>query len=743
MRKIRFLNIFPVLLALVLFFPGCKNGSIPETPPATNTKNGFLFWGKSANKYIFLSIYQETTPVKLNSPKKGESWFYAVVVVTFDGEGDPNSWTVTSKGTITVGDDDKLNFKADEGSVTPPQTAIGTLALADRTLHMKGVPGAIYPDILMDIDMEITATPQKPFGLEPSDFTKPDIPPSTNPPSTDPDNPISPNAEKYNAGKIATRIEIKRPPEWGLPPSSDLEDLNIIIASATNPVKVNANKRNMFFEGDRVVFGGTNIEVRIDFSDGTWEPVTADNIYNWFVVEPPDFKLEQAYASTVNANRAGVGQTSLLGSAFKYGQISATDTTTPQEYTLYLKDGFGNSSILPSTLSSTLLSPTPTWQLSATFKGPKNGNIFPIKEITYNYGNSSLREWLEDEIRVFPRDKVLDVNNNEVSVKVAWWGYNKDHTIAHIPPSAGGTSIPSGSFSADWEGRDTNFHTREPYSFKLSERDLQLNEVNIQGSVTVDNPVTLNVAIGTWSVPLSASAYHKVDKIVSSKEISGTNQIIFDDPRLYSSIPNDPAINLHWLDKLNGGKIRVSYVGTNTTRERTIQEAFNNAGIGFIRYNSGPFTSARGSVALNYYQTQILGYEVPVFSNLVGIMIKNITGLPYPVLKATNGDNQEKYLKNMVEVLAYYEKGKDGPQVVREDTYKNARLFVDTGDNGTKPNENRSSIGTFDSNIDSSRVKATNNYKKVPAEPTTVRLYFNIGSVKKYRDTQIGAVDYK
>jgi hypothetical protein len=727
MRKIRFFYIFPVLLALVLFFPGCSNGSTPEKPPAANTKNGFLFCGQNGSNYIFLSIYQETTPVKLNSPKKGESWFYAVVVVTFDEDGDVKSKSVTSKGTVTVGDDDKLTFKADTGFVTLPLTTTGTLALSDGTISMKGVPGTIFWDIIMDIEFDITATPEKPFGLEPDDFTKPEPPSTEPPPST-----TSPDGVPYKAGKIVTKFYIIRNPEWGQVPSAMLYSstspytlhpiINVINDSGSN---FDVNKRNMYFEGDPVNLTGTNIEVMIEFSDGELKPVKANEIKQWFVVEPPEFKLD------TKKTTLAVGQTSLT--SFNYGTSIQTDISR-EDYTLYLKNGFSNSEIYSKLPSS--------WQLSATFKGPPNGNIFPIKEITYN-GNSSLREWLEDEVRVFPDHDIKDFDNKEPSVRVKWWGYNKESTIT-TPFEAGGTSIAGGSFSFNLEGRETNFHNRDFKDYTLRKSNFLLDVVIPNSPVTVVNPVTINVGIGAWSVPLKASTYHEVDKIESFKQPTFTNQIIFDDPRLYGN-PKDPAKNLHWLDKLAGGEIKVNYVGTDTKRIKPIQEAFDNVGLNFINYNAGPFTSARGSVALNYYNTQVLGYEVLVYSNLVGIEIDtkpNLENTPYPVLKKANDDNFEKYLKEMVWVRAIYEAGKDGPRVKREDTYKDARETVYIGTN-ERPNENRSSTGTFTSNIDTSLVKATNNYKKVPKESTTVRVTFNTGGVKKYKDTQIGAIDYK
>jgi len=737
MSKIRFLYIFTVLFALVLFFPGCSNGSTPEKPPTTPTNNGALFSGKNpnANNYIFVSIYQTKPTGKLISPKKDESWFYAVAVVTFNQNGVPKP-TTTSKGTITVENDNSLTFKADTGYGNP-QSAKGTLNEDDDTLTMITVPGTvIIGTVKMELDMPITATPEKPFGIDDDDFSEPGSTSPTNPPPTGPTGP----SLDYNAGKIATSIEIFRHPEWGKLPSGNFSIMNVVSGNNFDP-----NKRNMYFEGDPVNFYGTNIEVRVNFSDGTWtDPyIKADKINEWFVVEPPDFWLDKVYAQTWYNNGAGVGQTSDLGSAFKYGQIS-TDNSTPRTYTLYLKEGFGNSSILPASINSTLL-PNTDWKLSATFKGPPNGNIFPIKEISYRNGNSSLREWLEDEVRVFPRDltpPIRDVNNKDLILDVKWWGFNGKMTGTKW--DVGDSSITNGSFSADFEGREINFHTRALGTYELNKRDSLLNVESIPNQVTVTDPVKFTVAIGTWSVPLSASEYHKVAQIVSSRTPDWDNHIIYDDPRLYSPVPNDPAINLHWLDKLRGGEITVSYVGTNTKRTRTIQQAFNNVGIGFIKYNAVPFKDAKGSVALNYFQTQILGYEVRVYNNLVEINIdpKGNDYKPYPVLNYTNGDNHEKYLEKMVWVRATYENGKDGLRVTRNDTYANTRPTVTAGENKTKPNENISSIGTFESNINDSLVKATKNYNKTPAESTKVRVYFNINGVKKYIDTQIGAVNY-
>jgi len=743
MRKIRFLSIFPVLFALALFFPGCKDDSTPEKPPATKY-NGSLFVAKvpnQTNTYVYVSIYSTTTTNKMISPKSGETYSYATAVARFDEQDDIISGPdKKSEGKVTVGDNGSLTFKDAAG-----QTWNGTFT--NEKLYIPGkVPGTTYgPFQPMDrSNSNIVATADKPFGtatLTPGYDDDDDDTPTPTTPTNPPNNPgAQPTYVQgtYKEGRIATRIAWIKLPDWGLKPT----DTSSTTTFDTNGnSKYDSDKRWMYFEGDKVDFKNTGLKGRIYYSDGDYDEFDETNFYNYFVVEPPAFYLSSRFTTSVDSSKYWpVGQSSLLGSAFHYDEIKTNDD--PEEYSFYFKDGLSNSAISPLSIISL---PVTKWVLSEKFKGPPGGNIFPIREITYKSGTSSILEWLEDETRVFPTDPVKDVNNKDVIVSVKWWG-NDNAAWGTAPANsywqmnANGTmSITNANYSLQYEGRDRNYHNRGELDFKLSERSFKLADFVVNGSsdnlenATVLTPVTFNVAIGAWSVPFAASAYRKVEKIENAKEMAWNEQIIFDDDRLYNPQEKDVKTALNWLSKMKDGGIKVSYVDTKTTRTRTMQEAFDNAGLDFIKYNDGPFTAAKGSIGLKYYGKYMEGLAVPVFSNLKEIKIVNRPehDQPFPILRSEVNDDLYAFLRKYVWVYATYEAGKGGPIVTRDDTYKQTQ------------SENRSCVGFFDSNIDSNLKKATTNWNKgINGVPTKVTVGFNTGGVRKSYDTQIGATDY-
>jgi len=717
MRINRFLSIFSLLLAFVLFFPGCDSGSTPPDKPGTpgTSYNGMVFVRKvGTNSYAYVSIY--TTSSRLITPKTGDS--YATAVVSFNADGDSNyNNDPKSKGTITI-QNGSLVFTPGQGYSGSPCSGVLTGSGSATTLSMNQIPGTSYSGEMELSRTSVIATGENPFG--PNDFINPDDNSPVSP--TNPTSPVNPNAPpiavggNYVPGKIVTNFIITEYPKWGPEPSIGNLSINGVPGKTDN-----AAYRRMYFEGDPFNLAGTGIQVRVTYNDGTWEDLlTESQVAAAFAVEPPEFRR------TVQKGSATVGVSS-LNTGFNYiGNLSTNGGQV--DYTLYYKEGFGNSSVLAR--SGTL--PDTTWRLSATFKGPFDGNIYPIREINY-VGNTSLDEWLEDEDRVFPPERT------DVSVKVKWWGN-------------GNASIADGNYSFTVEGRLINYHNRgetnipltdqSPTEIKLSDRKYQLLlPASGRETATTENPIYLNVAIGNWSVPFAVKAYRKVEKIEKSNPPSFSEQIIFDDPRLYGNGTGTTPLekSLHWLNKLQGGSIKVSYTGTTKTRTRSMLDAFNTfntMGLNFIRYNAGPFTTAKGAIGLYYYGKEIVGYEVPVFTNLVGITIKTkLANNSTPILYSSVPDNERTFLKNMVTVNAIYEAGKGGTTISRTDTF--GEIFG-KNENG----KNISCVGVFDSTIDANLTKATTNYLKKPPELTTVRVGFTTGAVRKYTDFQIGAVGY-
>jgi hypothetical protein len=727
MKKMRFLNIFSVLLALVLFFPGCDSDNTNSNQPASKY-NGSLFVkqvDKATNTCVYVSIYSNTTISGIIKPEVGKTYSYASALAKFDQYddiiGEPE---IKSRGTVTVNANGNLIFKPNEGS-----TCTGTLS--GNTLTMDRVPGTTYYTVELEYNRSTTsASPNSPLG------TAPLIPGGEDPPPTSPTNPpADPNAPlpaadgKYVPGKIPISFKVEVEPNWGpLPSISTDRTIMAYYNSNTTP-----KNRRLYFEGDKFSLAHTGIRVVVNYNDGTSDTWMNDEVLEHFYVEPPEFRLKNSPAKY----KSQPGQSSFFNSAFSYS-VSITSNTETVEYKLFYKEGFGNSSIL-----GTIPTVSNSWTLTS-IHGPPNGNIFPIREITYTAGTSSLLEWLEDEVRVFPNGRVKDITNKDtdVYVSVKWWG--SDYAWSYPPSgsdwtwnnSLGVVSIENGNYSSTHEDRGINWHTRGVQDFKLQDRNFELSNTNNLQAAKASAPAIFNVKIGSWEVPFSVNAFREVDKIVKSGSLDTKQQVIFDDPRLWGDEKN-PLKNLHWLNKLTGGGITISYLGTKTTRTRSMLEAFNIQGLNFIEYNQTPFTTAKGSIAVNYFKDRIVGYEVPVYSNLVGIRIEpTSSNKPYPILLAAQKHDQDSFLKDMVTVYALYERGKGGTTVERQDTWGQikGRLAND---------QNQSCEGDFDSNIAGLLTKATINYLKTPPVPTTVRVGFTPrGSTRKYTDAQIYAVGY-
>jgi len=730
---------------LVLFFPGCDSGSSgtttkpPTTNPSTNS-NGTLFVKKVGNNHVFISIYSYPATGNTIPPKAGATYSYAIAVSTFDANGDEKSRDVKSEGTVTVGSNGSSLTFTPGGSYSSQTACAGTYL--NYTLIMDKVPGlsSSYNDLEMDIsNTSITASPNYPFGtypLEPGTDDSTDSPGS--PGGTNPNTPVAKGGE-FKPGEIPIRFEVRVEPDWGPKPTSP--GFNVEVPANSGNFSVGSNsvtttgdpkgnaKRRMYFEGEAVDLRGTGIVIRVIYSDGHFVDWDANTVYNEFAVEPPVFS--SAYTGTRDVGKINY---------FDYSNEFMTNDS-PDPFTLYYKAGFANSSIV-----NTFTTPV-TWDLAPTFKGPPKGNIFPIREIHYSTPNSSvLSEWLEDDFFPFPD------NDPPISVKVKWWGGPSTgnggilNAVANHSMNTPGITIP-GSASTQ-EGRSFDYHlkpyTGEEISISKGNYSIYNWDFPIGTTVSTNDPAKFDVSIGNWNVPFQVNAYRMVEKIDKGSYPAYNYQVVFDDPRLYGQ-PRNPAINLHWLNRLNdGGSIVVSYAWTLKKRTRTMVEAFNRQGLDFIKYNTEPFSNIKESIGLTYYRSTIVGYEIPVYTKLVGIELRPNTGNkntdPYPTLHASADDGETVFLRDLIYIRAIYERTKsNAANLYRDDTYGQL--------NGRNNNEWTSKVNisctdaSFDSNIESILQKATNNWLK--GETTKAKVTFTTGGISKNNEIEIIADGYK
>jgi hypothetical protein len=245
MKKIGFFNIFPVLLALALFFAACSShvdgdtsDTKPQTPPASNNGNLFFAYAPDGKTEVYISVYSTTTKaVKavVIPPKTGDS--YAAVALTRYADGESNYDTATkTKGTITVSGD-TLTFSGNNY----------TGRLSNTTLTMTQVPGTTYKPLTMSLhgtNGNIKATSDKPFGQ--MELYPPDVDPvnPTNPTdpttSTNPTNPSNqPNKPAdFEPGYYVTGVEVTKAPKNKIVfegQAVKLDGLNVVISYSNGP----------------------------------------------------------------------------------------------------------------------------------------------------------------------------------------------------------------------------------------------------------------------------------------------------------------------------------------------------------------------------------------------------------------------------------------------------------------------------------------------------------------------------
>jgi hypothetical protein len=256
MKSIRFFSIFPVLLALALFFPGCEDGPPPDggsgpgvTPPATN---GSLYYAKSGGKHVFLSIY---TP-KNKAVSNGDS--YAVAVVTVNATDESDYTEPKSEGIVSVSGS-KLTF-----TPSSEYTGGGTGTLSGNIITMDEVPGTSYTNLEMELLTNMSATPSSPFGPGGP------IPPSDTSPGT-PNTPPVATGGDFVPGRIVKSIEVLTQPNWGV----------------LGEDKSKTSAGIYYFEGDPISPNNRGMQVLVTFSDNTTYIVQQHEITNWFVIDPP------------------------------------------------------------------------------------------------------------------------------------------------------------------------------------------------------------------------------------------------------------------------------------------------------------------------------------------------------------------------------------------------------------------------------------------------------------------------
>jgi len=690
MRKIRFLYLFPVLLALALFFLGCEDGPPPSTenpgtnpPPVTTTNNGTVYHAAVDGKHVFLSIYSPTTKAVI-PPTTGNS--YAVVVVTIDANGDssyvPGVTASIAKGTISV-DGSTLTFSSNSSK--------GTFNSQGITMT-QALPGTSYTGLAMKYNKNVQATETYPFGL--GDL----LPNSTGgdgdggdpgpAPGVGVTNPTS-GAEYLPGGILVTEIGIITVPDW------------------TKRGGTLATVNNVYYEGDPVASSivGTNMQVKLYYNNGTSITINEADIGTYFVIDPPDFK-----------NPSG---------------------GTGAKHHLYYRYGFTNS----STTTDDKLSPTfdgPKTAGAATNDTPMPGTIFPIGDLSGNVTDASfalktpktIAEWFEDDYLFNP---YLEIYYNG-GFRNNYWTENNPTKKEHYPLKANDNTSKGQEFKPY---TSTVWPAPKIYPVKVITK-------NTDGSGTLSFETTNVYGDQGFTDTITIQNLLKVSKIALSKN-PGTEikeQILFDDLRLFR---DDPNAKMYWLDKLRripgGLTLDITYTGgTTTSRKIDIVTAYNNAHYGDTADAHSLIAPpeytllTKAPLGIKYFN-KTAAYEMPVYNILSNIVVKTPAGVPtmYAVNETGFPDGPTEFL-GKIEVHTIYQKGVKGEAVERYNTYAQTQ------------GDNRSCWSDITTSIDTGLLQsATYNWEKgrtTTKASVAVNPYGNNGAIKS-GTVYIRAVGYK
>jgi len=182
-------------------------------------------------------------------------------------------------------------------------------------------------------------------------------------------------------------------------------------------------------------------------------------------------------------------------------------------------------------------------------------------------------------------------------------------------------------------------------------------------------------AIFTYGYDTNTSAYktvsynllpdniYELDKIVVSKAPSFSQQITFDDKRFFGSDQDK-----HWFGHMKDAQIGLVYKNTPTTKAIRLVEAAMYGGSNKLTINSLPtdfFTGKTHQLKFNYYISNPIELDIPVYDTLVGITIEGSGTIE---LNGTTPDNEMSFLR-LVTVSAIYQKGTNRNVSVKKPIY--------------------------------------------------------------------------
>jgi hypothetical protein len=733
MKKMRLLSIFFVLMALVLFFPGCEDKSGEGTV-------GNLYYGFADDgNCVYISIL--TPANRAVTLLDGDPYAVAVFKVK-NGESDwDGKYTSMGKVTVTSSSSSgtKLSFKPGTGYTG---SGTGTLNSTGSTLTMEKVPGTSY-SLTMNSDGKVSsATAQKPFGKSdpnPPDDDDPITPVTpvtpTNPgTTTDPEPPPTdstpPKADTYVAGDIVTKIEIIQGPNWGT---------------------------ITYHEGDPVseFIDGKGMRVMITYNDDkNYTKIFEQNeIKANFVIDPPDFRAPTKFEVKVAATPYKAGEPAVWYEGIKNLDYDPDDQdseeytewpyeitpakpeekakpaiieTTPYEYNLYWKEGFTNektTSGLPR-----------GFKLTDTFKGPgglkdgitsdNGGKLNLIKEWDYDTTAKVLAGWHEDEWVFY----------EGCQVKVKYGVYDLNAASMQTTGVKTNPALTALITSASRNNGNIWYYTKNNTDFD----DLKNYKVTRTDDLT-DKKVLLQ--FGSKTLEFTFPIVYRVKSI----ELSGTKlnqQVLFDDPRLFGTSYN-AAINMHWLHKLvkAGITLTVNYTNGGSKRDKiSMERAYNNAAYSVDSDHSfihppAPTVLSKAALGFRYYGSETT-FGMNVYNRLVSISIDNTDT---PIMNYTNNlgvQEEHNVFMNKLKITAIYECEKGGDSRVKR-----------TNPYGDTLGTNKSNDSEFTSSVQepSFLQRATAAYQKnkglTTAKVTLTPAYGN-GSAKS-ATIEIGAEGYQ
>ena len=166
-------------------------------------------------------------------------------------------------------------------------------------------------------------------------------------------------------------------------------------------------------------------------------------------------------------------------------------------------------------------------------------------------------------------------------------------------------------------------------------------------------------------IPIKHKNVHSLSGISIDAEPGFSDQVLFDDPRFFSSYREN-----HWLSRFSGSNLKLSYKGTTVTKTTSIIKAKSDWRLDFTYPEN--LTQKSTKIGISYKgddgRELRTSQTIPVYNKLLSISVEPLYG-GFIVLNGEGSlpyDKQQSFLRQ-VKVSAVYQMGSDKNKTVKRD----------------------------------------------------------------------------